>query len=425
MALLRKTTPEMAHFPGSFRVLRGVMPPDVPTFSALLTPEARAFLRDYATADPVRLLMQAGRFPDLPLRELAAQLAARQRVVAKLPTWVANGAVLFPPVLSLEQSSSERTARYKAGLVSGETLADLTGGLGVDTWAFAETVSTVFYVEREAGLAGLAAHNLPALGVGNVLVEHQTAEDFLTKPGASFDWLYLDPARRDDRGKVFRLENCEPDVLRLRTTLLEKAPRVLLKAAPWLDLDAAFRQLETVETVHVLAVENEVKEVLFSLTRTAVPFPEIRAVNLLKNGSEHVFRFHRNEEAQAEVRYSPPLRYLYEPNAALLKAGAFRLLAGRLGLAKLHVNSHLYTSDALRADFPGRIFSVNTVCKPDRKILQALLPVRRAHLTVRNFPATVADLRKRLGLADGGEDYIFATTLPDGQHALVVGKKQP
>jgi len=399
------------------------MPPDDPTFAALLSPEARAFLRNHASDDPVRLLMQAGRYPDLPLRELAAQLAARQRVAAKLPTWVASDSVLFPPTLSLEQSSSERTARYKAGLVSGETLADLTGGLGVDAWAFAETVSTVFYVEREAGLAALAAHNLPALGAGNVVVEHQNAEDFLTIPGRSFDWLYLDPARRDDRGKVFRLENCEPDVLRLRAVVLEKAPRVLLKAAPLLDLDAAIRQLETVETVHVLAVDNEVKELLFTLTRTAGPSPEIRAVNLLKTEQEQVVSFHRNEEAQIEVGYSPPLRYLYEPNAALLKAGAFRLLAGRFGLAKLHVNSHLYTSDALRTDFPGRIFSVNAVCKPDRKALQSLLPARRAHLTVRNFPASVADLRKRLELADGGEDYIFATTLPDGQHALVLTTK--
>lgn len=401
------------------------MPSDVPNFAALLRPEALAFLRDHTSDDPVRLLMQAGRFPGLPLRELAAQLAARQRVAAKLPTWVAQGALLFPPTLSLEQSSSERTARYKAGLVSGETLADLTGGLGVDAWAFAKTVSTVFYVEREAGLAQLAAHNLPALGVGNVVVNHQKAEDFLIKSSGSFDWLYLDPARRDDRGKVFRLENCEPDVLRLRTILLEKAPRVLLKAAPLLDLDAALRPLETVETVHVLAVDNEVKELLFTLTRTAVPFPEIRAVNLLKNGSEHVFSFHRNEEARAEVAYSAPLRYLYEPNAALLKAGAFRLLAERFGLAKLHINSHLYTSETLRSDFPGRIFSVNAVCKPDRKTLQTLLPARRAHLTVRNFPASVVDLRKRLGLADGGEHYVFATTVPDGQHALVVTTKQP
>ncbi|MBC7892674.1 MAG: SAM-dependent methyltransferase [Sphingobacteriaceae bacterium] len=393
------------------------------TFATLLSPEARAFLRDHATDDPVRLLMQAGRFPGLPLRELAAQLAARQRVAAKLPTWVAHESVLFPPTLSLEQSSSERTARYKAGLVSGGILADLTGGLGVDAWAFAQTMQRVVYVEKNTDLVRLAAHNLPALGAANVLVENRESEIFLNGTSETFDWLYLDPARRDDRGKVFRLENCEPDVLMLRAGLLEKAPRVLVKAAPLLDLDAAIRQLETVETVHVLAVDNEVKELLFTLTRTAVQAPEIRAVNLLKSGQEQVFGFYRNEETQAEVVYSSPLRYLYEPNAALLKAGAFRLLAGRFGVSKLHVNSHLYTSEVLRADFPGRIFSVKAVCKPDRKALQTLLPNRRAHLTVRNFPASVADLRKRLGLADGGEDYVFATSLPDGQHVLVLTTK--
>lgn len=394
-------------------------------FTHLLTPEARKFLADHALADPVKLALQAARYPELPTRELVQQLAARQRVGKKLPSWVGNPDVVFPPTLSLEQASSERTARFKARLVSGQTLADLTGGLGVDAWAFAETVSTVFYVERDADLARLAAHNLPMLGRKNVRTFSENAPDFLRNHGP-FDWIYLDPARRDEaRNRVVRLEDCTPDVLTLRPLLLKKAPNVLLKAAPLLDLDGAIRQLKTVETVHVVAVENEVKELLFALSRRGAEEPEIRAVNLLKNGGENGFAFRRSEEAAAPVEFSQPGNFLYEPNAALLKAGAFRLLAARFGLRKLHPNSHLYTSDTRRPDFPGRIFSVKTTVKPDRKALHAVLPDGRANLAVRNFPASVAELRKKVSLADGGEDYVFATTLADGRHALVVANKVP
>lgn len=392
-------------------------------FTHLLTPEARKFLADHAGADPAKLALQAARFPRLPVRELVQQLAARQRVREKLPTWAQHPDVLFPPTLSLEQASSERTARFKAGLVGGETLADLTGGLGVDAWAFGETVSTVFYVERNAELASLAAHNLPTLGRQNVRFFSENAEDFLEKNGP-FDWLYLDPARRDPaQNRIFRLDECAPDVLKLKSFLLQKASNVLLKAAPLLDLDGAIRALQTVETVHVLAVKNEVKELLFTLSRRGTEEPEIRAVNLPGTGGGDAFAFRRSEEAAALVEFSSPERFLYEPHAALLKAGAFRLLAARFGLKKLHPNSHLYTSQTPRADFPGRIFWVKTLLKPDRQALRAALPGGRANLTVRNFPATVAELRKKLGLAEGGDDYVFATTQPDGRHVLVVAEK--
>ncbi len=392
-------------------------------FTHLLTPEARRFLAEHAHDDPARLALRAAQFPDLPVRELVQQLAARQRVSAKLPTWVANPDMIFPPLLSLEQSSSERTARFKAGLVSGETLADLTGGLGVDAWAFSEKMPTVFYVEQNSDLARLAAHNLPALGRDNALIFNRDAAEFLQKSPA-FDWLYLDPARRDTaRNKVFRLEECEPNVLILKELLLKRAPNVLLKAAPMLDLDRAIGQLGTVETATVLAVEGEVKELLFHLKQQAAGEPEIRAVNLLKNGADQTFAFRRSDEAAAPVAFSAPQQFLYEPHAALLKAGAYRLLAARFGLQKLHPNSHLYTSEKPQFAFPGRIFAIRTVLKPDRKAVKAALPEGRANLTVRNFPATVETLRKQLGLADGGNEYVFATTQADGKPTLVVANK--
>ncbi|MCY7352856.1 MAG: class I SAM-dependent methyltransferase [Cytophagaceae bacterium] len=399
---------------------------------SLLSAEARAFLHRHASDDPTRLLLQANRYPHLPVRELVHQLAARQRMAAKLPIWTANAEVVFPSSLSLEQSSSEQTARYKAGLVSGGTLADLTGGLGVDAWAFAQRMERVFYVEQNADLAQLAAHNLPALGLTNVAVFNQDALDFLQnstqlqveRGKAEVDWIYLDPARRDaTQSKVFRLEDCEPNVLTIKDLLLKTSRNVLLKAAPMLDLDLAFRQLEHAEKVVVLAVDGEVKELLFVLTRQAVIEPDIVAVNLLKNGLEQTFAFRRSEEAAAEVVFSPPQHYLYEPHAALLKAGAFRLLSARFGIAKLHANSHLYTAETLHRDFPGRIFEVKAVCKPDKNTLRNHLDDTRANLTVRNFPASVAELRKRLALKEGGDAYVFATTDPAGRHILVVTGK--
>lgn len=321
-------------------------------------------------------------------------------------------------------------ARYKAGLVSGRLLADLTGGLGVDTWAFAQRMERVFYVEQNAELAQLAAHNLPALGLANVEILHQNALDFLqnstlfqTETGEA-DWLYLDPARRDaTQSKVFRLEDCEPNILEIKNLLLKIAPNLLLKAAPLLDLDLAFRQLEHVTKAVVVAVEGEVKELLFVLNRSVNQEPEITATNLLKNGSEQNFTFRRSEEIAAVVDFSPPQVYLYEPHAALLKAGAFRLISARFGIAKLHPNSHLYTSETRRDDFPGRTFRVEAVCKPDKNTLRNHLTDTRANLTVRNFPASVAELRKQLNLKEGGEAYVFATTDPAGRHVLVVTSK--
>jgi hypothetical protein len=396
----------------------------------------RQFLHDHRDDDPAQLALQAHRYPDLPIRELAAQLQARQKARTKLPTWAANEAVWFPPLLSVEQSSSEVTARFKASLVSGGTLVDLTGGMGVDAGAFAARVEQVLVFERNAELAALTRYNLGVLGVENVSVVAGDSRDWLGTPcgwgvvepravlDQPIDWFYLDPARRDGtHQKVFRLEDGEPNVLDLQDRLLELAPNVLLKAAPLLDLDRALSQLRNGTAVYVVAVENEVKEILFTLSRTGTPEPTIHAVNLRRAGTAELFAFRRTEERAAGVPFAAPQRYLYEPNAALLKAGAFKLPALRYGLAKLHPSSHVYTSEVPVAGFPGRTFEVCAVCKPDKTELRRYLPDAKAHLTVRNFPLTVAQLRQKLALAEGGEAYVFATTDPANRKILVICRK--
>ena len=396
-----------------------------------LTATDKQFIRDHLT-DDVRQLILRPHPPGINVQVLAAQISARQKSREKMPVWYANDDVLFPPALSVEQASSERTAYYKASLVGGGLLLDLTGGMGVDTWAFAQRVGRVMYVEHRPDLAELAAHNLPLLGAGNVVVRTGDGLAMVNQLPGRADWLYLDPHRRDGQGgKVVPLADCEPDVSRpdVLARLLAKTGRILLKTSPLIDIDATIRQLtrtgvSAVSAVHVVAVLGEVKEVLLVIgghTDVATD-TTIIAVNLLSDEAL-TLSFGRADERRAEVTFGNPLRYLYEPNAAVLKAGAFRLVASRFGLVKLAPNSHLYTDDAYTPDFPGRAFVLEHVIKPDRREVQAILPTMKANLTVRNFPQSVAELRKKLNLRDGGDTYIFATTLLNGHKRLLITRK--
>lgn len=391
------------------------------------SPAERQFIHDHLT-DDVRALLLRAHSPGLDVGKLAAQLAARQKARDKLPTWYAHDELIFPPALSVEQASSERTAHYKASLVSGQLLVDLTGGMGVDSWAFAQRVTQVIYVDRQAALTDLAAYNLPRLGATNVTVQTGDSLTIVDNLTETADYLYLDPHRRDLRGgRVVRLQDCEPDVSRpdVLARLLTKTGRILLKTSPLIDIDATLRQLNGVETVYVVAVQNEVKEVLFMIKsgrHYLEQSVEVNAVNLLFY-SNFTFNFRRDDERTAEVRFGDPQRYVYEPNTAVLKAGGFRTVAARFGLTKLAPNSHLYTSDQQRPDFPGRVFALQSVSKADRKALQTQLPTMKANLTVRNFPQSVAELRQKLGLREGGDIYVLATTLLNGDKRLLITRK--
>ena len=363
----------------------------------------------------------------IDIRRVAAQIAARQKARDKLPGWYANPDLIFPPALSVEQASSEQTARYKASLVDGQLLLDLTGGMGVDTVAFSQRVGRVIYVEKQPELAELAAYNLPRLGASNVVVQAGDGLVISALQADLADWIYLDPHRRNEQGsKVVQLADCEPDLSQpdMRAELLDKANRILVKTSPLLDVDATVRQINTVEAVHIVAVQGEVKEILFVIGNKPVE-PDavaITAINLTTTG-EVAFRFTKAQERAAEVTLSEPQHYLYEPNAAVLKAGAFRFVAARFGLSKLAPNSHLYTHQELKPDFPGRIFRLQHTIKPDQKLLQGILPAMKANLTVRNFPQTVAELRKKLRLQEGGDTYILATTLRNGDKRLLITTK--
>lgn len=344
-----------------------------------------------------------------------------------MPDWYQPG-LQFPSSVAVEQCSSWQTAQYKAGLFQGERMTDLTGGLGVDVYYWSGQFRQVTHVEQNPALHTAAAHNFDNLNIHNVNFVLAESAAFLQQLSQRQDLIYLDPARRDDAGsRVMRLEDCSPDVLNLKNKLLEKADHILLKTAPLLDIQMAIRQLACVRKIWVVALDNECKEVLYWLEASQQNLPTdaipIVATQLNKNGTPDEFPFNLVAERESFVAYSAPMRFLYEPHAAILKAGAFKTFAQRFGLNKLHVNSHLYTSADWVTDVPGRGFEIMQVLKYDRKHIQQALPDMKANIAVRNFPDTPEIVRQRLGLRDGGDIYLFATTHHPNQKVILLCRK--
>ena len=329
---------------------------------------------------------------------------------------------MFSVRLSIEQCSSEATARYKADLLQGDSFADLTGGLGIDTFFIAQHFTKADYVERQSELCELARHNFEVLGA-NIEVHNATAEDYLNHC-SSVDCLYLDPARRDAYGrKTVGIGDCTPNVAELQNLLLQKARRVIIKLSPMLDISKALEELHCVSDVHVVAVNNECKELIFILERDFLGSPVLHCANLLT--SQPTLRFTFEQEHDCPLRLADePQHYLYEPNAAVMKAGAYKWVSECFGVLKLHKNSHLYTSETLVHNFAGRIFEVEDWADYNKKVKSTLLAgVNKANLAVRNFPLSVDELRKALKITEGGEVYFFATTLRDGRKVMIKTRK--
>lgn len=381
------------------------------------------FVKMHRGDDVRTLALQAGRYPDVDMREAVTQIEGWQHACAKLPEWAAVEGILYPPRISMEQCSSSATALYKASLMQGDTFADLTGGFGIDCSYISRNFLKAFYIERNEKLCSVAAHNFNLLGLHHIEIVNSDCEKMLQSL-PHCDWIFLDPARRDGAGKkVVALADCEPDVATLRSLLLQKSCRVMVKCSPMLDITAACRQLVCVAEVHVVAVNNECKELLFILADVGAHAPLVRCVNLA-GGSMQEFSFLMNDACEASFAAEVGC-YLYEPNAAIQKAGCPSSLAVSYGVQKLHRNSNLYTSHAAVDNFPGRIFRVTDVAGFSKSELKTLLgDLKRANLTVRNFPETVQQLRKRLKLSEGGDAYIFATTLADGSKVLVRCEKE-
>lgn len=416
---------------------------------ALIDPIFQEFVRANEDADVARLLL--GRLPPgIDGRAAAEQIRARQKTRAKLPAWHAAAGIVFPPPHSVEQASSSATAAYKAALVATPRVVDLTGGMGVDALAFAARGCAVTYVEPDPELCRRFAHNARALALadehmpGDRLprVVNADARAFLATlrddPGYApvATTFYLDPARRDAVGRrVAGFEDCSPNLLDLLPRLGELGSPVMVKAAPMLDIAAALRALDEVRAgpsahaamaapavreVHVVSVANECKELLVLLDGGCAGEPEIVCVDLPDPDGRRSLRFRASAETGSAGVCGPPGRYLYDPHAAIRKAGAFRVLGDSLGLARLAPNTHLYTSDERVADFPGRVFE--TLRALDGKARRQLRGVQ-ANVVVRNHPESAEHLRARLGIRDGGSDFVIGFRDLEGRARLVLARR--
>jgi hypothetical protein len=383
----------------------------------------KQFIRENLNADvPTLALKKAPVGTDVSLA--LRQIAARQLLQKKVPQWAENEDLLFPVHLSIEQCSSEATAKYKAEQLEGQSFADLTGGLGIDTYYISQHFQQTDYVERQPELCDLAKHNFSIL-YADIKVWNETAEEYL-KHCEPKDCIFVDPARRDEHGhKTVSIADCTPDVGVLQDLLLQKAERVMIKLSPMLDINKALTELHHVKEVHVVAVANECKELDFILERDYQGEVQFTCANLMTDQPE--VRFTMQEERNCNCSIADGVsKYLYEPNPALMKAGCFKLLTERYNVFKLHKNSNLYTSEQMISDFPGRIFEVEGWAHYNKKLKQTLLPdVDKASLAVRNFPLSVAELRKALKIGDGDAVYLFATTLKGEERVIIRTKKPP
>lgn len=382
------------------------------------------FIRDHEQDDPAQLVLKQKQFPDLPLKELASQIASRQKAKIKLPEWYAEK-VWFPSKLSLEQCSSEATAKFKASLVSGNSLADLTGGFGIDTFYLSQNFLESHYIEQQEELCELTQYNFKVLN-NDTDIHHSQSEEFLKNIQPPLDWIYIDPARRGDRNqKVFLWEDCSPNLVELLPLLFEKGNNVMVKAAPMQDISRAIAELgNKVKEVYIIEWQGEVKELIYFLNQESVFNPKINAVQLSDEGKP-IFSFNGDKlkEEESSIKIGIPQQFLYEPSPVMMKAGLFKQLAQKFQLSKLHPNTHLFTCQEIKKDFPGRVFKIENQIPVQKKELKKYLPEMKANLASRNFPMPIAQLKKKLGLKDGGEHYLFATTLKGEEKALLICKK--
>ena len=374
----------------------------------ILNPEIQKFISANLAANSTQLAFQKNPFPNVDWKEIINQIVAKQKVKDKLPSWYTTENIFYPSKISLEQTSSEKTADYKASLVSGERLIDLTGGFGVDDFYFSKKVKQVIHCEINEELSKIVAHNFGQLKVTNCncIIGDSTA--ILEDLNQKFDWIYIDPSRRNDaKVKVFMLKDCTPNVPELMDFYFKYSANIIVKTAPILDITAGLLELKNVKEVHIVAVDNEVKELLWIIEKGYVNAIAIKTINLFKNSMETFETIF--SEMELLVTFSLPKKYLYEPNSAIMKSGAFNAVATKYSLDKLHPNSHLYTSENL-IDFPGRIFEIEKTIPYHKTEMKAALVDKKANVTIRNFSESVENIRKKWKIKEGGNLYTFFTT---------------
>ncbi len=384
----------------------------------MLQPEEIKFIQEHLQQDPASLALKAKKYPHLDIKKLATQIQARQKLADKLPTWVSHLGIYFPAQISLEQASSEATARFKASLVNGK-LIDITGGMGVDVWAFSQTCEKVTYVEQQIELVHRTRSNHAVLGLSNVNHQEGNGLDYLKE---EFDWIYVDPARRDQQGnKVILFKDCQPNVLELLNYSIKS--KLLIKTSPVLDIQRAIRELEGVEKVYVVAYQDEVKELLFLKTGVNQDNPPIELIELA-NDQPRLFSGTMDEEKEAPMHLGNVSNFIYEAHPTLLKAGFFKMIQ-QLGVWQLGQHTHLYSSAERMENFPGKIYEKISCGPVQRDWIIPHLSDSRVNISTRNFPMKADALRQKLKLKDGGDYTLFGIQNMNEKNELILCKKCP
>jgi hypothetical protein len=372
----------------------------------------QAYILEHLHADVHQIAMAKSPFPEVSGKELSVQIAAKRKSARKLPTWYNTPGVYFPPLLSVEQCSSETTAAYKASLVLGSTLVDLTGGFGVDSFYFSKVCPAVLHIEINNELSEIASYNALPLRQSGTTFLCDDGIAYLQRTTEHFGAVYIDPARRSTSGKVFMLKDCSPNVIEHLDLLLSRTTRLLIKTAPLLDLSAGLKELNHVSQIHIVSVRNECKELIWVVEQDFSGIPEIICTTL--NTEKKEFRFTMGDEPPGAFEGSiEPGMYLYEPDVALLKGGAFNLIAKRYGLLKLHPQTQLYTSSRILSEFPGRIFLIEEVLsaaaiKKDKNL--------QASVIVRNYPDKAAALVSKYQIKpDDSQFLVFTQSKTNGK----------
>jgi len=390
--------------------------------TSILNKNIQDFISQNSGISITKLALQKNPFPEVEWILILNQIEAKGKAKDKLPTWFSTENIIYPSKISVEQTSSEKTAAYKASLISGKTLIDLTGGFGVDDYYFSKKFKVVAHCEINEELSAIVKHNFEQLKVENCTFYADDSANILNESDSDFkwDWIYIDPSRRNDaKGKVFMLKDCLPNVPESLDFYFEKTDSILIKMAPLLDISAGLSELEFVKNIHIIALENEVKELLFEIHNHYSGGITIKTANILKDKTE-TFEFILGELVYPS--YHLPQKFLYEPNSAIMKSGGFDEVSTIFKIDKLHKHSHLYTSDEL-IDFPGRTFEIEKVISYNKNDMKVELLNQQANVTTRNFPETVENIRKKWKIKNGGNLYCFFTTDKNDNKIVLICRK--
>ncbi|TZF98791.1 methyltransferase (plasmid) [Chryseobacterium panacisoli] len=377
--------------------------------SKLLNKDIQSYINANLNTDLHTLLLKKSPFPEVSMQEIVQQIKGKQVAERKFPFLLKEG-IIFPPQLNLEQSSSEKTALYKSGILKGSTFIDLTSGFGIDAYYLSQNFDHITLVEQNTELLEIVEHNWNTLGRQARFI-NKKLEDFLNRNQEHFDVIYLDPARRDQqKNKVFLLEDLSPDILEIQEKLRSVSNQVVIKLSPLIDLKYLVSVLPGISRMDIIALKNDVKEIVVFLSNENADGVICNCVNL--ESGETAFTFKFGEEEMAESEYAEPEKYIYIPNHSILKAGIFNLISQKFGLKKLHPNSHLYTSDIKNENFPGRILEMEAV---DSKSIKKK---GQFNIISKNYPLKPEEIKKKYSLKDGGDHYLIFTQSKKGKIIL-------